>query len=232
MRVCSSPFHRTCSAGICQQMLKEGAGEQHCACSCLTKVAHELIPSPEKRSRNGAKAFYASVTCSLPVQTSQFPFVPVRPAMAQPCDVQPRGSQPALAHPGWQRAPLSLGPLRSPRGGGLSPGVGAVSCSSVCVLAGISAQLAEAHVAKQRLKCKELWQSVCTPLKSPLSVCSACSPGCSWVSQFRLFLALLADDPGNSGGLAVPCLSLGPLGVYAHLFCFGQPLCQTVETLL
>lgn len=36
-----------------------------------------------------------------------------------------------------------------------------------------------------------------------------------------LFLTLLADDPtGHSGALAVPCLSLGPLGVYAHLFCF------------
>lgn len=36
----------------------------------------------------------------------------------------------------------------------------------------------------------------------------------------RLFLALLADDPGHSGGRAVSCLSLGPLGVYAHVFCF------------
>lgn len=171
-------------------MLKEGAGEQHCGCSCLTKLAHELIPSPEKRSRNEAKAFSASVACSLPVQTSQFLFVPVRPAMAQLCDVQPRGvtacsGPPRLAEgssvPG--EGILSQGHSDPLQGSGLSPGVGAVSCSSVCVLAGISAQLAEDHAAKQRLKCKELWQSVCTPPKSPLSVCSACSPGYSWVSQ-------------------------------------------------
>lgn len=128
MRDCSSPFHRTCSAGICQQMLKEGAGEQHCGCSCLTKLAHELIPSPEKRSRNEAKAFSASVACSLPVQTSQFLFVPVRPAMAQLCDVQPRGGHsllwPTQAGRGllcpWG-GNLVPGPLRSPSGQWLVP---------------------------------------------------------------------------------------------------------------
>lgn len=84
------------------------------------------------------------------------------------------------------------------------------------VLAGISAQLAEDHVAKQRLKCKELWQCLHPTEHHPWVCAVPAALGAAGLTvllcfQTVLFLTLLADDPrGHSGGLAVPCLSLGP----------------------
>lgn len=55
----------------------EGAGAQQCGCSCLTKLAYELIPSPEKRSRNWANTFSVSLSSAYcTIQTSQLPFFP------------------------------------------------------------------------------------------------------------------------------------------------------------
>lgn len=72
-----------------QRCRLEGARAQQCGCSCLTKLAYELIPSPEKRWRNRANSFCVSLSSAhCTIQTSQLPFFPsVWQAMQRPRDI-------------------------------------------------------------------------------------------------------------------------------------------------
>lgn len=59
---------------------------------------------------------------------------------------------------------------------------------------------------------------------TPLNIspeCVQCLAALAAAGSHSVTDTAASDDPtGHSGGLAVPCLSLGPLGLYAHLLCF------------